>query len=266
MVVPRPQAPSDSTYTAAPPATASCALSHTHAPPPLPATTATPAAKGSRASGSWLVGCELCDALNQVQADQPATCWRCESPLHTLHHGASAESASRLSGVIALLTAAWVCIIATHLEPMVSLALRGLESSVTLSGAAVVLWQQGKLALSAALFITTVIAPATEIAAMLLVAVALWWRARSPAALRPPPRWLGPVLHLWQGMRDWNMTEILVLGTAVALVKLGQLATLVVGPGLVALMAFMALRLAALRLLSPVDAWALLDPREVRLR
>ncbi|MBQ1764826.1 MAG: paraquat-inducible protein A, partial [Aquincola sp.] len=52
----------------------------------------------------------------------------------------------------------------------------------------------------------------------------------------------------------------------VALVKLGQLATLVVGPGLVALMAFMALRLAALRMLSPVDAWALLDPREVRLR
>lgn len=237
-----------------------------HPDPPLPTAAPTAPAEAASPPAAWLVGCELCDALNRVQADQAATCWRCQSPLHPLHRGPSAESASRLSGVIALLIAAWVCIIATHLEPMVSLALRGLESSVTLSSAAVVLWQQGKLALSAALFITTVIAPATEMAAMLLVAVALWWRARSPGALQPPPRWLRPVLHLWQGMRDWNMTEILVLGTAVALVKLGQLATLIVGPGLVALMAFMALRLAALRLLSPVDAWALLDPREVRVR
>lgn len=233
---------------------------------PLPTATPLSAKEATDSPGGWLVGCELCDAMNRVQPGQAASCWRCRSPLHTLHHGASTESAARLSGVIALLVAAWVCIVATHLEPMVSLALRGLESSVTLSGAAFALWHQGKLALSAALFITTVIAPATEMAAMLLVALALWWRARSPGALRPPPRWLGPVLHLWQGMRDWNMTEILVLGTAVALVKLGQLATLIVGPGLVALMAFMALRLAALRLLSPVDAWALLDPREVRVR
>lgn len=232
----------------------------------MPTAAPTSVPDAADAAGGWLAGCELCDALNRVQAGRPATCWRCQSPLHTLNLGASAESASRLSGVVALLVAAWVCIIAVHLEPMVSLALRGLESSVTLSSAAVVLWHQGKLALSAALFITTVIAPATEMGAMLLVAVTLWWRARSPGALQPPPRWLGPVMHLWQGMRDWNMTEILVLGTAVALVKLGQLATLVVGPGLVALMAFMALRLAALRMLSPVDAWALLDPREVRLR
>lgn len=228
------------------------------AAPPLPADAAPDA-------GALLTGCELCDALNRVHAEQPATCWRCGSPLHTLHHGASAESAARLSGVVALLVAAWVCIVATHLEPMVSLALRGLESSVTLSGAALALWDQGKLALATALFITTVIAPATEMGAMLLVAVTLWRRARTPGALTPPPRWLGPVMHLWQGMRDWNMTEILVLGTAVALVKLGQLATLIVGPGLVALMAFMALRLAALRMLSPVDAWSLLDPRALRL-
>ncbi len=230
--------------------------------PALPAATDAP----RDAAGGLLAGCELCDALNRVQPGQPATCWRCGSPLHTLHHGGSAESAARLSGVVALLVAAWVCIVATHIEPMVSLALRGLESSVTLSGASLVLWQQGRLALSTALFITTVVAPATEMGAMLLVAAALWWRARTGSRAGPPPRWLPPVLHLWQGMRDWNMTEILVLGMAVALVKLGQLATLIVGPGLVALMAFLALRLAALRLLSPVDAWALLDPREVPVR
>lgn len=219
------------------------------------------------AEDALLAGCELCDALNRVRRGTDAVCWRCGSPLHAPAHAARGEVAARLSGVVALLVAAVVCIATTHLEPMISLALRGLESSVTLGGAGIALWEQGRLALSAALFITTVIAPATEIGAMLVVAMALWTRARAGRAAPPPtPRWLRAVLHLWQGMRDWNMTEILVLGTAVALVKLGQMATLIVGPGLVALMAFMALRLAALRMLSPVDAWQLLDPRETGLR
>ncbi|MEF7614610.1 paraquat-inducible protein A [Aquincola sp. MAHUQ-54] len=223
-----------------------------------------PAAPAIDAHDALLAGCEWCDALSRVRAGQAASCWRCGSPLHTSSSAARAEVASRLGAVVALLVAAWVCITVTHTEAMVSLALRGLESSVTLSGATVALWQQGKLALAAALFITTVAAPATEMAAMLLVAATLWWRARRPAPAGPLPRWLPPVLHLWQGMRDWNMTEILVLGTAVSLVKLGQMATLIVGPGLVALMAFMALRLAAMRWLSPVDAWSLLAPAEVR--
>ena len=76
--------------------------------------------------------------------------------------------------------------------------------------------------------------------------------------LVPAPRWLLALLHTWQTMREWNMTEVLVLGTAVSLVKLGQLATLIVGPGLISLMAFMALRLAALRWLTPLQAWAML--------
>lgn len=227
----------------------------------LPAAPPTPAADDD----ALLCGCELCDALNRVRRGADALCWRCGSPLHTPDSGTRREVAARLSGVVALLVAACVCIVVTHLEPMISLALRGLESSVTLSGAGLALWAQDRLALSAALFITTVIAPATEVAAMLVVAVVLWARARGTDT-RPPPRWLRGVLHVWQGMRDWNMTEILVLGTAVALVKLGQMATLIVGPGLVALMGFMALRLAALRMLSPVDAWGLLDPREARWR
>ena len=52
-----------------------------------------------------------------------------------------------------------------------------------------------------------------------------------------------------------GLTEVLILAAGVSLVKLGQLATLVIGPALVALMAFLALRLAAQRLLPPERAW-----------
>jgi paraquat-inducible protein A len=206
----------------------------------------------------------MCDALNRMPRNMfGATCWRCQSPLHGALHNTADELLARLSSVAALLCATWVCIFTAHALPMVSLALGASHSSVTLFGASHALWLQDREALSAALFVTTVMAPALEMAAMLLVVLTLALRVRQlqrGEALPPAPRWLVATLHLWQGMREWNMTEVLVLGTAVALVKLGQLATLIVGPGLIALMAFMALRLAALRLLSPVDAWSLLEP------
>jgi paraquat-inducible protein A len=211
------------------------------------------------------VGCPLCDALNR-RAPQAAQglCWQCASPLPAGALTDLVATRARLQVAVALLLTAWVCIVLVHALPMVALELQGRHSAVSLLSAVQVLWSQGRLALASAILLTTVLAPALEMAAMLAAVLALTAQAREVAP--PVPRWLRPALHLWQGTREWNMTEVLVLGTAVALVKLGELATLIIGPGLVALMVFMALRLAALRQLSPAQAWSLIAPQAAERR
>jgi len=212
-----------------------------------------------------LAGCAVCDALNRLPAGaQHLLCWRCASPLVAPAPAASDAMDTRLSVVIALLCTAWVCLFAAHLFPLVALELQGQRNAVSLGSAVHALWTEGRIPLAAALAVTLVVAPLGEAAAMLVAVVGLRardrrWRAN--VAPEAPSRWLVTSLHVWQGLRHWNLTEVLILAAGVALVKLGQLATLVIGPALVALMAFMALRLAALRMLPPEQAWPLVGLR-----
>lgn len=222
------------------------------APTPLPA----------EAAPVGLLGCQMCDAPNRIEpgAADELVCWRCGSPLPERGAASRVDAAQRLSIALALLLAGAVALIVAHALPMVGLELQGQRNGVTLAKASFALWQEERAALAVALFVTTVLAPAVESAAMLLTVHGLAARLRGENGGVPPP-WLVHAVHLWQTMKGWNMTEIMVLGAAVALVKLGQLATLIIGPALVALMAFMVLRLAAMRFVSPPQAWALIEAR-----
>jgi paraquat-inducible protein A len=208
---------------------------------------------------SSLAGCPVCDALNRVPplVGEPR-CHRCDSPLVTASPDVARRMAARLAAVAALLLAAWVCLIAAQLFPLVALELQGQRNTLSLDGAVRALWLEGRAPLAAALAVTLVVAPLGEAAAMLLAVAGLHARDRrwqDGAAVGAAPRWLVGALHVWQGLRHWNLTEVMILAAGVSLVKLGQLATLVIGPALIALMAFLALRLAAQRMLPPERAW-----------
>jgi paraquat-inducible protein A len=213
---------------------------------------------------SSLAGCTVCDALNRVPAQAPPLrCWRCGTPLVSASLPARDLVAARLRAVVALLGAAWVCLIAANLFPLVALELQGQHNAVSLASAVASLWDEGRVPLAAALAVTLVAAPLGEAAAMAVAVAGLHRRNRGLRDPGAPPaaRWLVGALHVWQGLRHWNLTEVLILAAGVALVKLGEVATLVFGPALIALMAFMVLRLAALRMLPPEQAWPLVGLR-----
>lgn len=213
--------------------------------------------------GGQLAGCLLCGALNRLPGSRTGMqCWQCTSPLPEPAPASWLEARRHLAIASALLWTAWICLGIAHFFPMVALELQGQHSAVTLSGATLTLWREGRLALSAAVFLTTVAAPLAEAAAMLATVHALSARAHGRAG---SGRWVIGAVHLWQAIKGWNMTEVLVLGTGVAMVKLGELATLIVGPAFIGLMAFMVLRLAAMRFLSPAQAWALVDATPARV-
>jgi paraquat-inducible protein A len=210
-----------------------------------------------------LTGCPVCDALNRLPAGvHEPRCGRCASPLPW--PVVPRAMRSRLSAVLALLCAAWVCLVAAEMFPFVALELQGQHNAVTLGSAVRALWNEGRVPLAAALAVTLVVAPLGEAAAMLVAVLGLRARDRlwlGGETVDAAPHWLVTALHVWQGLRHWNLTEVLILASGVALVKLGQLAEIVIGPALVALMAFMALRLMALRLLPPERAWPLVGLR-----
>lgn len=212
-----------------------------------------------------LSGCPVCDALNRVPAHAAEPrCWRCDSSLVTASPAVARRLGARLAAVAALLLAAWVCLIAAQLFPLVALDLQGQRNTVSLDGAVRALWLEGRAPLAAALAVTLVVAPLGEAAAMLIAVAGLHARDRRWRDGEPPgvsPRWLVGALHVWAGLRHWNLTEVLILAAGVSLVKLGQLATLVIGPALIALVFFMGLRLAALRMLPPERAWPLVGLR-----
>lgn len=212
--------------------------------------------------GAHLTGCLLCGALNRLPASREAMqCWQCDSPLPDRGPRSWDEARQHLAIASALLWTAWISLAVSHLWPMVALEIGGHRNAVTLFGAALALWNEDRLALSAAVSLTTIVAPLAEAAAMLATVMGLSARAHGRAG---SSRWVVQAVHIWQAMKGWNMTEVLVLGTGVALVKLGQLATLIVGPAFIGLMVFMVLRLAAMRFLSPAQAWALVDADPVR--
>jgi len=50
----------------------------------------------------------------------------------------------------------------------------------------------------------------------------------------PVPGWVGELLHWAEMAREWAMAEVMMLGILVALVKIADLATVIVGVGMFA--------------------------------
>jgi paraquat-inducible protein A len=109
-----------------------------------------------------------------------------------------------------------VFFIVANAYPIVGLQIQAIRNETTLLGAVVALWKQGIYAVSALVFLTTVLVPAVVMAAMsyLLVALKL---GRIPAGYAVIMR----TLHTFQ---PWGMMEVFMLGIFVALVKLTHFA------------------------------------------
>ncbi len=102
----------------------------------------------------------------------------------------------------------------------------GREATTSILGGAMEMWSQGSTITAAAVAFCAVIAPGTFIAFMLVVLL---------AALRPPaPRWVGQMLRIATFVEPWSMSEVMLLGILVALIKIAQLATVIPGIGMYA--------------------------------
>jgi paraquat-inducible protein A len=190
-----------------------------------------------------LIACRDCDLLQVIPRLLPGAKARCARCGETLAVGRT----DPLHFPLALTIAAALAFIVANTMPLMGLSAVGRESSTTIVGGALEMWRQGSQVTAAAVAFCAVIAPGAHVLFLLTVLLA----ARRP----PAPRWVGEMLRTAHFAAPWSMTEVMMLGILVALVKLSQLATVLPGIGMYAAGLFVLFISAVTVTFDPREIW-----------
>jgi paraquat-inducible protein A len=171
--------------------------------------------------GPTLIACPECDLLQRepdLRAGGEARCCRCDVQLYRSTPGDSLDRALAWTlGAIALY------LVANSL-PIAALEVRGQHTQTTLLGAVMALREQGMWPVATLVFVTTILAPGVELAAMayMLLPLSRGW----------VPRHLSLAFRAAPMAHEWGLVDVFMLGIAVSLIKLGDLATVIPGVAL----------------------------------
>jgi len=169
-----------------------------------------------------LVICEHCDAVYAWRALVPgdrARCLRCGSLLgrgHALTH----------QGLLALSLAALLAFAIANLAPIVTLDLRGIHAPLTLPAAIAETWRAGER-------LVALLAAATAFAFPLAAILLRLW-VLLPLALGRRPAGARSALAALHIASEGSMVEVFLLGVLVSVVRSAGLASVALGPGLLA--------------------------------
>jgi len=213
-----------------------------HAAPGAGGTTKPPSSADAELTLETLA-CPDCDLLQRIPPLPPggqARCARCSETI-------AVRRVDPLNRPLALTLAAAIAFIIANTSPLMGLSAVGREASTTIVGGAYEMWLQGSEITALVIAFCVVVAPAGHIAFLLVVLFAV----RRP----PAPRWVGEMLRSAHWMQPWSMTEVMMLGILVALVKIAELATVLPGIGMYAAGAFIALLSAVIATFDPREVW-----------
>lgn len=126
----------------------------------------------------------------------------------------------------AIVLATAITFVIAQFFPIVQLEVGGYATSATLLGAIRVLWTEQMKVVASVVFVLTMLLPAVELGSLTYVTMSLR-RGR-----RPPG--FDHLLRLVGLARRWGMTEVLMIGILITIVKMTSLAQVVVQPGLYA--------------------------------
>lgn len=165
-----------------------------------------------------VIACPACDALYRLvdlPRGQRAVCGRCHKVLIAPRKKAGLT-------IIALAITGVILVIAALSLPFLSIRRIGLSNDATLIDAALAF--EGPLVLlSVTVLALIVLLPLSRMLLTLYVLVPI-------VAGRPPARGARRAFRWSEALRPWSMAEIFAIGTAVALVKLTDLARVEFGP------------------------------------
>lgn len=191
-----------------------------------------------------LIACRECDLLQrecELPAHRIAECARCGAELFR----ARPRSLDR---TLAFVAGAAVLFFIANAFPVLSLEAQGLVNSTTVLGAAQALYDDNERLVAILVFMTTMLLPGMEIAAMLYMLVSL--------RLGRIPRQLAFAFRLVEAVKPWGMQQVFIIGVLVSLVKLGHMATVILGLGLYAMAGVILLLTAAEAAYDPRALWA----------
>jgi paraquat-inducible protein A len=196
---------------------------------------------------SPLIVCPSCDLVHRnaaAVARGRTRCLRCRAPLQRAE-GSAVDTA------IALAVCALVLLLLSNAYPLVEMRVNGNTRDTTLIGAALGLYAQHFDSLAALVFLTTVIAPLLQIAALLYVLIPVKRGRRAPGQ--------EAVFRVLIQVRPWSFIEVFMLGALAALVRLSNFAHIVTGISLWSCLLLMFCLSALTSVTSPEQIWQWLE-------
>lgn len=197
-----------------------------------------------------LIDCHDCGSLYEwrpLGAHERARCTRCRRELYRWHAKTPRAQAEALA---ALTLGALLVYLLAQCFPIVFLDLGGRLSGVTLLESVGVLWQEGMQVIAAMVFLCAIVFPGLELGALFYVALGLLRGRRA--------RGFDLVLRVARGARHWAMTEVLMIGILITVIKMTSLARVEPHPGLFAFGALTVLCALVMRF-EPKALWDLAD-------
>lgn len=161
-----------------------------------------------------LLRCPWCDLLQRgpvLRRGESAQCSRCDGVLYR-------EKPSSLERSLSLTVTALVLWIVANFYPFMNFSFKGGTQSNFIVSGVFELHANGATLLAGLVLFTSVLAPFFYLAGMLYVLAPLRFGFRPPG--------LAPVFRALVRLRPWSMLEVYLLGVLVAIVKLGQLASI----------------------------------------
>jgi paraquat-inducible protein A len=205
------------------------------------------AGAGGSGGVEGVIACHECDLLQRerpLPVNGVLRCCRCGAALYRRQSGG-------LDRALAYALAALVLFVLANAFPIVGLSVNGDLVETTLFGSVHVLYRDGMWPLAALIFVTTLLMP------MLQAAGIVWLLL--PLRLGRRPYRAELVFRMLHVAQSWGMTEVLILGLLVALVKLAHIASVVPDTALWSFGALMLLLAAAAAAFDPRDLWARLE-------
>lgn len=193
------------------------------------------------------IACPECGQLHRyrpIAAGKTATCTFCGETLYR-------NRPHMVDKVLALTSAGLLLFVMTNFFPLLGLRAQGQEQEMHLLGASLTFWNQEYRILAGLIVLNIIVFPLFELLALLVVTLTIRNRWESSFAI---------FLYRWmRELKPWGMLEIFMLGLLVALVKLGDVATLIPGTALWSFAGLIVTMAAASSTLDPFTVWRELD-------
>jgi paraquat-inducible protein A len=186
------------------------------------------------------VECDLLVDLVELRGDERAACPRCR-------HLITVRPRDGLTRSLAFALAACTLLLLANAFPFIALEAKGLEQVMTLPGSALELYRDGHATLAVLVLGPIVGVPLLMLGALVAVLVPL--RRRHAAG------WLVPCGRFLSALEPWSMVEVFVIGVLVSLVKIGAMASVVLGLSFWAYVAFAICFTASLSNLDRLEMW-----------
>ncbi|MEZ5476126.1 MAG: paraquat-inducible protein A [Thiolinea sp.] len=189
------------------------------------------------------VACGECGQIHRYQAIAPgktALCQRCSAVLYR-------NRPAMLDASLALAVTGLILFVLTNTFPLLGLRAQGMLQEFSLWQASLSFWEQDYRALAVLLALNIIVFPLFELCTLLWVMLTIRFRWQPDLAI-----WL---FRWMQELKPWGMLEVFMLGVLVAVVKLGDLATLIIGPAFWSFAFLIICMAAAAATLDPFTVW-----------